>query len=143
MAFCSQCGSGMTEGANFCSGCGSKVSDIGVAHAASSETSGVADVAENRKKVENAIQDVKSALTRIDNQAAQLKVQSEILGEQAKLALAQGNEDRAREAYMRIRAIAAQLADLERQRSLIENQLQKLEDFARKYEDRKPHKWRR
>ncbi|MHB2029046.1 MAG: PspA/IM30 family protein [Acidimicrobiales bacterium] len=87
---------------------------------------------ENLTKVKRAVADVATARKRIEIQAEQLKSQGDKLAEQAKTALAQGNEPLAREALTRREAIAAQLKDLEGQHASIDEQEKKLEDTATK-----------
>src|SRR3984957_6096124 len=87
---------------------------------------------ENLTKVKRAVADVATARKRIEIQAEQLKSQGDKLAEQAKAALAQGNEPLAREALTRREAIAGQLKDLEVQHASIDDQQQKLEATATK-----------
>ena len=87
---------------------------------------------ENLTKVKRAVADVATARKRVEIQAEQLKSQGDKLAEQAKAALAQGNEPLAREALTRREAIAGQLKDLEVQHASIVEQQQKLEDTATK-----------
>ncbi len=87
---------------------------------------------ENLTKVKRAVADVATARKRIEIQAEQLKTQGDTLADQAKAALAQGNEPLAREALTRREAIASQLKDLEVQHASIAEQQQKLEDTATK-----------
>jgi phage shock protein A len=87
---------------------------------------------ENLTKVKRAVADVATARKRIEIQAEQLKSQGDKLAEQAKAALAQGNEPLAREALTRREAIASQLKDLEVQHASVAEQQQKLEDTATK-----------
>jgi phage shock protein A len=87
---------------------------------------------ENVTKVRRAVADVATARKRVEIQAEQLKSQGDKLAEQAKAALAQGNEPLAREALTRREAIAGQLKDLEVQHASIDEQQQKLEATATK-----------
>jgi phage shock protein A len=87
---------------------------------------------ENLTKVKRAVADVATARKRVEIQAEQLKTQGDKLADQAKAALAQGNEPLAREALTRREAIASQLKDLEVQHASIAEQEQKLEDTATK-----------
>ncbi len=87
---------------------------------------------ENLTKVKRAVADVATARKRVEIQAEQLKSQGDKLADQAKAALAQGNEPLAREALTRREAIASQLKDLEVQHASIVEQEQKLEDTATK-----------
>jgi len=87
---------------------------------------------ENVTKVKRAVADVATARKRVEIQAEQLKSQGDKLAEQAKAALAQGNEPLAREALTRREAIAGQLKDLEVQHASIDDQQQKLEATATK-----------
>lgn len=87
---------------------------------------------ENLTKVKRAVADVATARKRVEIQAEQLKSQGDKLADQAKAALAQGNEPLAREALTRREAIAGQLKDLEVQHASIDEQQQKLEATAAK-----------
>ncbi|OYV60681.1 MAG: phage shock protein A [Actinobacteria bacterium 21-73-9] len=87
---------------------------------------------DNLTKVKRAVADVATARKRIEIQAEQLKAQGDKLAEQAKAALAQGNEPLAREALGRREAIASQLKDLETQHVSVDEQEKKLEDTATK-----------
>lgn len=87
---------------------------------------------ENLTKVKRAVADVATAKKRIEIQAEQLKAQGDKLADQAKTALAQGNEPLAREALTRREAITSQLADLETQHASVEEQEEKLEQTATK-----------
>jgi phage shock protein A len=87
---------------------------------------------ENVTKVKRAVADVATARKRVEIQAEQLKSQGDKLADQAKAALAQGNEPLAREALTRREAIAGQLKDLEVQHASIDEQQQKLEATAAK-----------
>ena len=81
---------------------------------------------ENLTKVKRAVADVATARKRVEIQAEQLKAQGDKLAEQAKAALAQGNEPLAREALTRREGIAAQLKDLDAQHATIVDQEDKL-----------------
>jgi phage shock protein A len=81
---------------------------------------------ENLTKVKRAVADVATARKRVEIQAEQLKTQGDKLADQAKAALAQGNEPLAREALTRREAIAAQLKDLDAQHATIVEQEDKL-----------------
>ena len=87
---------------------------------------------DNLTKVKRAVADVATARKRIEIQAEQLKAQGDKLAEQAKAALAQGDEPLAREALTRREGIAAQLKDLDTQHASVVEQEQKLEDTATK-----------
>ncbi len=87
---------------------------------------------ENLTKVRRAVADVATARKRVEIQAEQLKGQGDKLADQAKAALAQGNEPLAREALTRREAIAGQLKDLDTQHASIVEQETKLEDTAQK-----------
>jgi phage shock protein A len=87
---------------------------------------------DNLTKVKRAVADVATARKRIEIQADQLKAQGDKLADQAKAALAQGNEPLAREALTRREAIAGQLKDLDSQHASVVEQEQKLEDTATK-----------
>jgi phage shock protein A len=81
---------------------------------------------ENLTKVKRAVADVATARKRVEIQAEQLKTQGDKLADQAKAALAQGNEPLAREALTRREAIATQLKDLDTQHATIMEQEDKL-----------------
>ena len=85
---------------------------------------------ENLTKVKRAVADVATARKRVEIQAEQIKTQGDKLAEQAKTALAQGNEPLAREALTRREALVSQLKDLEAQHAQVAEQQQKLEDTA-------------
>ena len=85
---------------------------------------------ENLTKVKRAVADVATARKRVEIQAEQIKSQGDKLAEQAKAALAQGNEPLAREALTRREALVSQLKDLEAQHAQVAEQQQKLEDTA-------------
>ncbi|HEV2427058.1 MAG TPA: PspA/IM30 family protein [Acidimicrobiales bacterium] len=87
---------------------------------------------DNLTKVKRAVADVATARKRVEIQAEQLKAQGDHLADQAKAALAQGNEPLAREALTRREAIASQLKDLDAQHASIVEQETKLEDTATK-----------
>ena len=87
---------------------------------------------ENLTKVKRAVADVATARKRVEIQAEQLKAQGDKLADQAKQALAQGNEPLAREALTRREAIAAQLKDLDSQHATIVEQEDKLTATAQK-----------
>lgn len=87
---------------------------------------------DNLTKVKRAVADVATARKRVEIQAEQLKTQGDHLADQAKAALAQGNEPLAREALTRREAIASQLKDLDAQHASIVEQETKLEDTATK-----------
>lgn len=87
---------------------------------------------ENLTKVKRAVADVATARKRVEIQAEQLKSQGDKLADQAKQALAQGNESLAREALTRREAIAAQLKDLDTQHATIVEQEDKLTATAQK-----------
>jgi phage shock protein A len=81
---------------------------------------------ENLTKVRRAVADVATARKRIELQANELKKQGDKLQDQAKAALAQGNEDLARVALERRTVISSQLADLQVQHDQVADQEQKL-----------------
>ncbi len=87
---------------------------------------------ENLTKVKRAVADVATARKRVEIQAEQLKSQGDKLADQAKAALAQGNEPLAREALTRREAIAAQLKDLDTQHATIVEQEDKLTQTSQK-----------
>ncbi len=87
---------------------------------------------ENLTKVRRAVADVATARKRVEIQAEQLKAQGDKLAEQAKAALAQGNEPLAREALTRREVIAGQLKDLDAQHAQIVEQEGKLTDTAQR-----------
>jgi len=90
---------------------------------------------ENLTKVKRAVADVATARKRVEIQAEQLKTQGDKLAEQAKAALAQGNEPLAREALTRREAIADQLKDLEDKLTQTSQRLQtEIEAFRTKKE---------
>jgi phage shock protein A len=81
---------------------------------------------ENLTKVRRAVADVATARKRLELQAQQIKTQADKLAQQAKAALAQGNEELAREALTRREALAGQLADLDAQHAGVVDQEEKL-----------------
>ena len=81
---------------------------------------------EQLQKVRRGVADVATARKRIELQAQGLQKQADKLQGQAKAALAQGNEDLAREALSRRAALGEQLADLKTQHDQISEQEQKL-----------------
>ncbi len=87
---------------------------------------------ENVTKVKRAVADVATARKRLEIQAETLKTQGDKLADQAKQAMAQGNEPLAREALTRREAIATQLKDLEVQHASVLEQQEKLEATATK-----------
>src|SRR3984957_14561813 len=87
---------------------------------------------EDLTKVKRAVADVATARKRVEIQAEQLKSQGDKLADQAKAALAQGNEPLAREALTRREAIASQLKDLDTQHATIVEQEDKLTATAQK-----------
>ena len=87
---------------------------------------------ENLTKVRRAVADVATARKRVEIQADQLKAQGDKLAEQAKAALAQGNEPLAREALSRREVVANQLKDLDTQHATIVEQENKLTDTAQR-----------
>jgi len=87
---------------------------------------------ENLTKVKRAVADVATARKRLEIQAETLKTQGDKLAEQAKQALAMGDEELAREALVRREAIATQLKDLDAQHSTVEEQEEKLQATATK-----------
>jgi len=78
------------------------------------------------QKVRRSVADVATARKRIELQAAQLQKQADKLQEQAKAAIAIGNEDLAREALSRRAAIGEQLADLKTQHEQVQQQEESL-----------------
>jgi phage shock protein A len=87
---------------------------------------------ESLTKVRRSVADVATARKRIELQAAQLQKQADKLQDQAKAALAQGNEDLAREALSRRAAIGEQLSDLETQHAQVTDQQQKLVETSQR-----------
>jgi phage shock protein A len=87
---------------------------------------------ESLTKVRRSVADVATARKRIELQAAQLQKQADKLQDQAKAALAQGNEDLAREALSRRAAIGEQLSDLETQHAQVTEQQQKLVETSQR-----------
>jgi phage shock protein A len=81
---------------------------------------------EQLTKVRRGVADVATARKRIELQAQGLQKQADKLQGQAKAALAQGNEDLAREALARRAALGEQLAELKTQHDQITEQEQKL-----------------
>jgi phage shock protein A len=81
---------------------------------------------EQLTKVRRGVADVATARKRIELQAQGLQKQADKLQGQAKAALAQGNEDLAREALSRRAALGEQLAELKTQHDQISEQEQKL-----------------
>src|ERR1039458_3861187 len=77
---------------------------------------------ENVTKVKRAVADVATARKRAEIPAAPPPRQGDKLADQAKAALAQGNEPLAREALTRREAIAGQLKDLEVQHASIDEE---------------------
>ncbi len=78
------------------------------------------------QKVRRSVADVATARKRIELQAAGLQKQADKLQQQAKAALAQDNEDLAREALSRRAALAEQLNDLKTQHDQVAEQEDKL-----------------
>ena len=87
---------------------------------------------DNLTKVRRAIADVATARKRVEIQAEQLKNQGDKLADQAKTAMAQGNEPLAREALTRREVIASQLKDLDTQHATITEQQDKLEQTGQR-----------
>ena len=81
---------------------------------------------ESLTKVRRSVADVATARKRIELQAGQLQKQADKLQDQAKAALAQNNEDLAREALARRAALGEQLSDLKTQHDQVSEQEQKL-----------------
>ncbi|HXB38082.1 MAG TPA: PspA/IM30 family protein [Acidimicrobiales bacterium] len=81
---------------------------------------------EQLTKVRRGVADVATARKRIELQAQGLQKQADKLQGQAKAALAQGNEDLAREALARRAALGEQLSELKTQHDQITEQEQKL-----------------
>src|ERR1700733_12891905 len=82
------------------------------------------------QKVRRGVADVATARKRLELQTAGLQKQADKLQGQAKAALQQSNEDRAREALARRAALGEQLADLKTQHDQISEQEQKLIDTS-------------
>ena len=78
------------------------------------------------QKVRRSVADVATARKRIELQATQLQKQADKLQTQAKAALAQGNEDLAREALARRAALGEQLSDLKVQHDQVVEQEEQL-----------------
>jgi phage shock protein A len=91
---------------------------------------------EQLTKVRRGVADVATARKRIELQAQGLQKQADKLQGQAKAALAQGNEDLAREALSRRAALGEQLADLKTQHDQISEQEQKLIDTSQQLQMR-------
>ena len=87
---------------------------------------------ESLTKVRRSVADVATARKRIELQAAQLQKQADKLQDQAKAALAQGNEPLAREALSRRAAIGEQLSDLETQHAQVTDQQEKLVETSQR-----------
>jgi phage shock protein A len=81
---------------------------------------------ESLTKVRRSVADVATARKRIELQAGQLQKQADKLQDQAKAALAQGNEDLAREALSRRAAIGEQLSELQTQHAQVTDQQERL-----------------
>lgn len=81
---------------------------------------------ESLQKVRRSVADVATARKRIELQAAGLQKQADKLQQQAKAALAQNNEDLAREALSRRAALAEQLDELKTQHQQVAEQEDKL-----------------
>jgi phage shock protein A len=86
----------------------------------------------NLTMVRRAIAHVATARKRVEIQAEQLKNQGDKLADQAKAAMAQGNEPLAREALTRREVIANQLKDLDTQHATIVEQQDKLEQTGQR-----------
>ncbi len=87
---------------------------------------------ESLTKVRRSVADVATARKRIELQAGQLHKQADKLQDQAKQALAQGNEDLAREALSRRAAIGEQLSELEAQHAQVTEQQEKLVETSQR-----------
>jgi len=87
---------------------------------------------DNLTNVRRALADIATARKRLEIQAEQLHAQGDKLQTQAKAALAQGNEDLAREALSRRELIVSQLADLGAQHEQTAAQQAQLEATATK-----------
>ncbi len=87
---------------------------------------------ESLTKVRRSVADVATAKKRIELQAGQLHKQAERLQDQAKAALAQGNEPLAREALSRRAAIGEQLGELETQHTQVTDQQDKLVETSQR-----------
>ena len=91
---------------------------------------------EQLQKVRRGVADVATARKRIELQAQGLQKQADKLQGQAKAALAQGNEDLAREALSRRAALGEELADLKTQHDQISEQEQKLVETSQELQIR-------
>jgi phage shock protein A len=91
---------------------------------------------EQLQKVRRGVADVATARKRIELQAQGLQKQADKLQGQAKAALAQGNEDLAREALSRRAALGEQLGELKVQHEQISEQEQKLIDTSQQLQTR-------
>ena len=91
---------------------------------------------EQLQKVRRGVADVATARKRIELQAQGLQKQADKLQGQAKAALAQGNEDLAREALSRRAALGEQLAELKVQHDQISEQEQKLVQTSQELQTR-------
>ncbi len=87
---------------------------------------------ESLQKVRRSVADITTAKKRIELQAGQLKSQADKLQQQARAALAQGNEELAREALSRRAAIGEQLTDYQRQHEQVATQEQQLIESAQR-----------
>ncbi|HMD46213.1 MAG TPA: PspA/IM30 family protein [Acidimicrobiales bacterium] len=84
------------------------------------------------QKVRRSVADVATARKRIELQAAQLQKQADKLQQQAKAALAAGNEDLAREALSRRAALGEQLSDLKTQHDQVVEQEERLVETSQR-----------
>ena len=91
---------------------------------------------EQLTKVRRGVADVATARKRIELQAQGLQKQADKLQGQAKAALAQGNEDLAREALARRAALGEQLGELKTQHDQITEQEQKLVETSQQLQTR-------
>jgi phage shock protein A len=91
---------------------------------------------EQLTKVRRGVADVATARKRIELQAQGLQKQADKLQGQAKAALAQGNEDLAREALARRAALGEQLTELKTQHDQITDQEQKLVETSQQLQTR-------
>jgi phage shock protein A len=84
------------------------------------------------QKVRRGVADVATSKKRLELQATQLQASAAKLEDQARQALAQGNEDLAREALSRRAAIASQLESLTAQHAQLEDQQNKLVESSQR-----------
>ncbi|MDQ4145131.1 MAG: PspA/IM30 family protein [Actinomycetota bacterium] len=86
------------------------------------------------QQMRRGVTDVAASRKRVDIQVDQLEASASKLEGQARQALEQGREDLARQALLRRESITAQLADLSRQRDILQQQEDKLVEASRRLE---------